>query len=179
MSKPEIPNPGKLVLSVLSSKWEFFCDRLQNTLAREFGAIDYQSPFIPFTETTYYDRELGKPISRQILAFEPLVEQNGLPEIKLLTNQWEKDYSRDGCRIFNLDPGLLTLERLVLATGKNFSHRVYLGQGIWADLTLIYARGDWMDLPWTFPDYAAEKTKTHLRAIREIYRRQLKNKTRT
>ena len=65
-------------------------------------------------------------------------------------------------------------ERLVLATGKNFSHRIYLGQGIWADLTLMFHKGDWFDLPWTFPDYATPEIKAHLTRIRDMYKDQLK-----
>ncbi len=174
MSHPEIPRPGKLFLSILSSRWELFQKELLCTLSRLFGRVDYESPFIPLTETDYYNRELGTPVFRRIYTFHPLVELNRLPEIKLATNNLEQEYLRDKNRLFNLDPGLLTLERLVLGTGKNFTHRIYLGQGIWADLTLIFARGDWVDLPWTFPDYASEKIKAHLREIRTDYRNQLK-----
>lgn len=174
MSQPEIPRPGKLFLSILSSKWDTFQDEVRLCLSKKFGRVDFESPLIPLTETDYYNRELGTPIYRGILTFEPLVELNSLPEIKLDTNRIESEYSRDGQRLFNLDPGLLTLERLVLGTGKNFTHRIYLDRGIWADLTLVYTRGDWVDLPWTFPDYASEKIKKYLRVIRDNYREQLK-----
>ena len=71
----------------------------------------------------------------------------------------------------NLDPGLITLERLVLASGKNFTHRVYLGQGIWADLTMIYnKKTGWVVLPWTFPDYATEDMKRRLTELRALYK---------
>ncbi len=173
MSQPEMPRPGKLFLSILSSRWELFQEELLRALSQQFGRVDFESPFIPLTETDYYNRELGTPIFRRIYTFYPLVELSGLPEIKLVTNKLEEKYLRDKKRLFNLDPGLLTLERLVLGTGKNFTHRIYLDQGIWADLTLIFARGDWVDLPWTFPDYASEKIKTHLREIRTNYREQL------
>jgi hypothetical protein len=175
MSTPQRPLPGKLILSVLAAEWDRFWPEVKSTLVEKFGKIDYESEYIPFTETSYYDSELGKPIFRKILAFEKLLEQNRLPEIKLATNILEEAYSREGKRLFNLDPGFITHERLVLATGKNFTHRVYLDQGIWADLTLIYSKGDWQDMPWTFPDYAAQKTKTHLRRIRDIYSKQIKD----
>ncbi len=175
MSRPRTPKPGKLFLSILSSKWELFGDRLKTRLNLEFGEPDYTSELIPLIETGYYDRELGTPIYRKILTYKPLVGLERLADLKLKTNELEKnELSKDEKRLFNLDPGLLTLERLVLASGKNFTHRVYLNSGIWADLTLIFSRGDWMDLPWTFPDYASEKIKVHLRNIRSIYHRQLR-----
>jgi len=175
MSTPRRPLPAKLILSVLAAKWDRFRPEIKSTLEEKFGEIDYESEYIPFTETTYYDSELGKPIYRKILAFADLFKQNRLPQIKLATNALEEAYSREGKRLFNLDPGFITHERLVLATGKNFTHRVYLDQGIWADLTLIFTKGDWRDMPWTFPDYSAQKTKTHLRSIRDIYSGQIKD----
>ena len=169
MSTPRIPKPGKLILSILSARWEKFWPELLPVLEKKMGKVDYQSELIPFTETRYYDEELGTPIFRRILAFSPLVPLDILPAIKLWTNTIENNYAQHQKRIFNLDPGILTHERLVLATGKNFTHRIYLRDGIWADLTLIYTKGDFQNLPWTFPDYASEKVKVHLRKIRELY----------
>lgn len=173
MSIPSIPKPGKLFLSILSSRWEFFWPDLLNTLEQKFGRTDYLTDLISFTETSYYDRELGHPVSRRLLTFNPLVELDSLAYVKLTTNGLEESFRKDGNRIFNLDPGLITLERLVLATGKNFTHRIYLTRGIWADLTLIFYRGDWQDLAWTFPDYSSEKIKKHLRTIRSRYHEQI------
>ncbi|MFO7726760.1 MAG: DUF4416 family protein [Desulfonatronovibrio sp.] len=173
MSSPSIPKPGKLFLSILSSRWELFRPDLLDSLEQKFGRADYLTNMIPFTETSYYNRELGTPVSRRLLTFTPLVELDSLANLKLITNSLEESFRKAGNRIFNLDPGLLTLERLVLATGKNFTHRVYLSRGIWADLTLIFQRGDWQNLDWTFPDYSSEKIKTHLRTIRSRYHKQI------
>ena len=105
--------------------------------------------------------------------------------MKLATNADERAHARPaidstgdptggqpgGSRRVNLDPGLITLERLVLASGKNFTHRVYLGQGIWADLTMIYnKKTGWVVLPWTFPDYATEDMKRRLTELRALYK---------
>jgi hypothetical protein len=117
MSTPCRPLPAKLIMSVLAAKWDRFWPEVKSTLEQKFGKSDYESEYIPFTETSYYDSELGKPIFRKILAFERLLEQNRLPEIKLATNTLEEAYSREGKRLFNLDPGFITHERLVLATG--------------------------------------------------------------
>lgn len=173
MSVPTDPNPGKLFLSILSSRWESFRPGLLDNLEQDFGRADYLSDLIAFTETSYYDQELDTPISRRILTFKPLVELDALADIKLGTNKLEQRFKIGGKRTFNLDPGIITMERLVLATGKNFTHRIYLSRGIWADLTLIYTKGDWKDLDWTFPDYSSEKIKKHLRIIRSRYHEQL------
>ena len=172
MSLPKTPVQGKLFLSILSSKWQLFRPGLLDMLEKKFGPTDYLTDPISFTETSYYDRELDTPVSRRILTFEPLVELDALTEIKLFTNNLEERFKDGPNRIFNLDPGIVTLERLVLATGKNFTHRIYLSRGIWADLTLIFTKGDWKDLDWTFPDYSSEKIKKHLRIIRTRYQRQ-------
>lgn len=173
MSTPKIPEPGKLILSILSSKWSHFWPALQSDLEIEFGPVDYITDIIDFTETRYYDHELGVPIFRRILTFSPLLPLDRLVDTKLFTNTLENKHLSNGKRIFNLDPGLITLERLVLATGKNFTHRIYLSQGIWADLTMIYTKGDWKALDWTFPDYASLRIKHHLRIIRNNYYKQL------
>jgi hypothetical protein len=179
MSTPVIPSPGKLYLSILSSGWRLFWPALLDILEEKFGPADYLTDLIPFTETAYYDQELGTPLSRRIMTFEALAELDALAEIKLFTNEIEERYKTDGNRIFNLDPGIVTMERLVLATGKNFTHRVYLSKGIWADLTLIFTRGDWKDLEWTFPDYCSEKIKKHLRIIRKRYYEQARQNKRS
>lgn len=176
MSTPRIPVPAKAVLSVLSSQWEHFWTELLPKLEELLGAIDYQSPLIPFTQTSYYNQELGTPITRRLLSFVQPLDMDKLPGIKLATNALEEQWTHNGSRLFNLDPGYITQERLVLATGKNFSHRIYLGQGIWADLTLIFHKGDWFDLPWTFPDYATLEIKNHLTLIRNLYKNSLHHK---
>jgi hypothetical protein len=175
MSIPSTPLPARSFLSVLGVHWEEFWDDLRPRLEALLGEIDYESDLIPFTQTSYYDQEMGRPITRRILSFSLPLTMDDLPRIKVATNALENEYARDGRRRFNLDPGYITQERLVLATGKNFSHRIYLEQGIWADLTLIFHKGDWFDLPWTFPDYAGAEIKAHLTRIREMYKHDLKH----
>jgi hypothetical protein len=104
-----------------------------------------------------------------MLAFKPLVEQDRLAEIKLATNAMEQACVVDGRRRVNIDPGYLLLERFVLATGKNYSHRIHIGRGIYADLTLIYRRGGYQPLPWTYPDYADQPLRLFLLAVRRKY----------
>ncbi|MFW6323622.1 MAG: DUF4416 family protein [Desulfovibrionales bacterium] len=178
MSTPKKPFPALLVLSVLSSKWPSR-EELKGELTSRLGPIEYESGRIPFVETSYYDEELGTPISRELIGFAGLVKQDFLPEIKLWTNSLEETWSKGGRRVYNLDPGLLTFERLVLATGKNFTHRIYLGSGIWADLTLLFQKGKWQTLPWTFPDYAGKSVQKHLSRLRELYAEKMQTRRST
>ena len=91
-----------------------------------------------------------------------------------MTNDLESKYSRDDRRRVNLDPGYLLRERFVLATGKNFSHRIYIGRRIYADLTLIFTKGVFQTLPWTYPDYADKKMLGYLEQVRSKYVSDLK-----
>ncbi|MHC1701724.1 MAG: DUF4416 family protein [Humidesulfovibrio sp.] len=183
MSIPREPRPGKLVLSVLAAAdwWDLAWPDFRADLVECFGPVDYETPPLPFAHTAYYDGELGTPLARRLLGFARLVPLDGLAAVKLATNAIEAKHARPadtqpvghsgGSRRVNLDPGLITLERLVLASGKNFTHRVYLGQGIWADLTLIYnKKTGWVVLPWTFPDYATEDMKRRLTELRALYK---------
>ena len=98
---------------------------------------------------------MGDNLFRKLISFEKLIKPETLSDIKLFTNSIENEHlAEGGKRIVNIDPGYISLEKLVLATGKNFAHRIYLRNGIYADLTLVYKNGDFQPLEWTFPDYA-------------------------
>ena len=177
MSRPTEPNPVQPIVSVIGRDWDRFWPGLLHAMEAELGPADFISDPFPFTETDYYDTELGTPIQRRILAFEALIAPVRLVDIKLALNELETQYTRpDGTRRVNVDPGILSLERLVLATGKEFTHRIYLGRGIWADLTLLYQRGGWQSLPWTYPDYAGERVQAILSRIRSAYKAKLRNR---
>jgi hypothetical protein len=161
-----------LVISVLSADWEAFWPEVSTELTARFGPFESSEAFA-FDQTDYYDEELGTPITRRIVAFDALRPLDELADIKLWTNAVEGRFAVDGRRRFNLDPGFITMQSLVLATGKNFSHRIYLRDGIWADLTLMWQRKRWVDFPWTFPDYAGEAMKTRLTKLRLSYKNKL------
>ncbi len=135
--------------------------------------MDFLSMPGAFAYTTYYDNEMGSGIRRQTASFLNLVAQGSLPDIKLRTNEIETNLLRDGKRQVNIDPGLLSAERFVLATGKNFTHRVYLRDGIFADLTLVYQKGAYRPLPWTYPDYREPEFLHYLEVLRKKLRFQL------
>lgn len=176
MSIPQTPHKAKLVMAVIINGKDDF-DELQAKLAQKFGETELVSPWYDFDFTTYYEPEMGGPLYRRFIVYKELIDQETLPDIKLYTNGIENTFLNvNGQRRVNLDPGYLTLERFILATGKNFTHRVYLRDGIFADLTLLYTKGAFQVLPWTFPDYATETIREFLARVRGLYYQELKLK---
>ncbi len=175
MSTPKAPAPGLLIISILSSRWDECWPLLREELEAKFGPMDGMSEEFAFDLTDYYNAELGSPITRRLVEFAQLRPQEELSDIKLFTNSLENKYGEAGNRMFNLDPGFITMQRLVLATGKEFYHRIFLKDGIWADLTLVWQKKQWVDFPWTFPDYADESMKSRLTKLRQSYKYKLNN----
>ena len=168
MSNPQEPKPAKLVIGLFMKEKELF-EPLVDKLVSRFGAPDLVSRWMSFDYTAYYEQEMGSPLFRRLLTFRSLIEQLSLADIKLETNRLEDQYVRGGRRRVNIDPGYLLYERFVLASGKNFSHRIYIGKKVYADLTLIYQRGVFEKLPWTYPDYADRPIISFLEKARARY----------
>lgn len=173
MSRPKPPTPARLVVGFFLRETRLAAE-IAGALSQELGALDMASPWLAFDFTTYYAREMGSPLKRRLLVFRDLVEQTRLPAVKRMTNAIEDRYLKDGRRRVNIDPGYLLPERFVLATGKNFTHRIYVGDGIYADLTLIYHKGAFRTLPWTYPDYADRRLIDFLTLVRNKYMSDLK-----
>ena len=163
-----MPKPAKLVIGLFLKKKRLGIP-VTKELVERFGPIDVASAWLPFDFTTYYEPEMGKPLFRRLLAFKTLIDQDALAQIKIMTNDLELKYTRNDKRRVNLDPGYLLQERFVLATGKNFSYRIYIGRRIYADLTLIFTKGEFQTLPWTYPDYADKKLLSYLEQVRSKY----------
>jgi len=117
---------------------------------------------------------MGKPIFRTFLSFARLIQPEDLVEIKLTTNQIEEELACEGKRRVNLDPGYMQLGKFVLATTKDQMHRLYIGKGIYEEVTLHYQKKSWQPWSWTYPDYASDQYREILLAIRMIYYEQLK-----
>lgn len=166
------PQPVKLFIGLLARS-EDLLPLAERLLANKFGPVDHRSPVIPFSQTDYYRRELGPDIKRQFLGFRRLVKPDDLPKIKVFTNRLEKRLSDRQGRQVNLDPGILDQAKVVLATTKDFTHRLYLSLGIWAEVTLHYAGGRWQSWPWTYPDYQTEAYQQVFAELRRLYRSQL------
>jgi hypothetical protein len=173
MSLPRSPKPAKLIAGFFLQDKALAAD-VACDLRERLGSVDMISDWLDFDFTTYYEKEMGAPLYRRLIVFKTLVAQSQLAAIKQMTNRLENNYQRQGQRRVNIDPGYLTAERFVLASGKNFTHRIYLGQGIFADLTLIYQKGDFQALPWTYPDYAARRLIDFLSLVRNKYMLDLK-----
>ncbi len=170
MSLPRQPKPGKLVIGLLMKNKSLF-EPLTADLELLYGAPDMVSAWMSFGYTSYYEPEFGAPLFRRMLAFRKLIEQQDLAAIKIATNRLEASYAdtQNRRRRVNIDPGYLLYERFVLASGKNFTHRIYVGKGIYADLTLIYRGGAFETLPWTYPDYADRPILDFLEQARRKY----------
>lgn len=135
-------------------------EKVMEMLKEKFGSIDFRSQSIPFNFTDYYDKEMqpvsgqNPPLQREWISFVPHIRAEDLKLIKLGTIEIENKFRRpDHTRTVNIDPGYITLYNLVLASTKNYSHRVYLGDGIYAEVTLIYKNHHFCSLDWTYPDY--------------------------
>jgi hypothetical protein len=161
----------KLVLGVLLSEISLRAALLEG-LQGLFGSVDFTGPDLPFTSSHYYDAELGASIVRFFLSFRELVDPQTLPEIKIETNRLELRLGSGSRRRVNLDPGLLSLSRFVLASTKNSAHRIPLRHGIYAEVTLVYERGSFRPLEWTYPDYRSPGYLQVLGRIRGIYKEQ-------
>ncbi len=136
--------------------------------AQGLPKIAMRSPEVPFHYTNYYRPEMGDDLLRLFLIYEGVWSQDLLVPAKQMAREMETMFlDTGGNRTVNVDPGILTLERLVLATSKNFLHRIYLADGIFADLTLIYKKGGFVPLEWTFPDYQDVWTLDFLNSARK------------
>lgn len=174
MSTPSLPGPARLVIGVFMAD-KGLLEQVTKDLVAVFGPVDMMSQWFSFHHTSYYEKEMGSPLFRRLFSFSCLIDQESLPDIKFATNQIEAKYAKNGQRQINIDPGYLVLERFVLATGKNFIHRLYLAKGIYADLTLLYTKDGFSPLPWTYPDYAQDKIKNFLGAVRKKFLATLRN----
>jgi len=175
MSKPERSKPVKLFLSAIYSNPESL-KRVLGKLEERLGEIDYSTKEMSFEHTNYYEPEMGAPLFRQFFSFGNLIQPESLVDIKLFTNQLELEENEEGRRRINLDPGYVGMNQMVLATGKPSAHRIYLREGIWADLHLIFQSGSFQALPWTYPDYRSEPLIQLFNRLRELLKSRLREK---
>ncbi len=173
MSEPQPAEAVKLVASLFSGDGGVLAEAIA-ALSGQYGRADFISNPVPFDYTDYYAREFGASLIRRFVAFEDLIRPEALADVKLWTNGLEKGLAREGRRRVNIDPGYMAKAHLILATGKGFTHRPYLRDGIYADLTLVFRDRTFHPLPWTYPDYASPEMIGMLIRIRERYLLQLK-----
>ena len=156
MWEPEQPKPVKLLVAILAANQRCLTAALDALDAR-FGMMDNVSDVWAFTETDYYRDQTGDSIVRQLVSFDELVDPGRLARIKQAANELERELAEElkaaVPRPVNLDPGIIEPSKLILASTKNFSHRIYIGERIYAEVTLMYSKGLWQELPYTYPDY--------------------------
>ncbi len=171
------PKPVKLIVGVLAADEDSLSAAVTAVESR-FGHADFVSEVWPFYQTDYYRDQTGDSILRQFVSIADLIDPGELCRIKLKTNQMEeqlaKKLSKTVPRPVNLDPGLIEPSKLVLASTKNFSHRIYIGEGMYAELTLSYVKGKWESFSYTFPDYKQERYHGFLSRAREKLVEQLR-----
>lgn len=175
MAQARPPQPVKLICGILTGQ-ESRLAEIHQVLGDSFGPIDRVSDIWPFDQTRYYEPQMGPGLFRQFVAFQRLIDPEDLAVVKLRTNALEADLARQGAgvpRPVNLDPGYVTLSQLVLASTKPSAHRIYLRQGIYAEVTLQFAHGSWQVLPWTYPDYRQGRYHGYLKEVRQALHHQL------
>ena len=174
MGTAKEPKPVKLIASIFSAN-PARIDAAQVAMEERFGPVDFRSDLLPFDHTDFYAPEFGGGIVRRIVAFERLVDPDALPGIKRLTNDLESQLADSGGnRTVNVDPGYVSEGKMVLATTKDHRHRLYLGEGIYGEVTLYYHQGEFRAWDWTYPDYASPRYRQMFTEIRARYREQLR-----
>jgi hypothetical protein len=174
MAKQKPFLPVKLVCGIISSAPGAAAEA-ERRLAALYGAVDLRSPAFAFDLTDYYETEMGPGLERRFLSFAELIDPEALADIKLRTNALEEEIRRDegsAFRIVNLDPGYVTAAALIMATAKDFAHRVPLRDGIYAHLEFLFSRTGIKVLDWTYPDLRGEKYREFFGDMRARYLKQ-------
>jgi hypothetical protein len=168
------PPPVKLFCALLLTPTVSLVE-VERDLQQYFGTIVLRSPPVPFSQTAYYNREMGEELTRLYVAFEPLVSIVDLAAVKHTTNRLEGKWARtSGQRRVNLDPGYLDLAKVVLASTKDHAHRLYIGAGMFAEVTLRYRQKSFQPWEWTYPDYRLSTTLTFFNQLRKLYKARLR-----
>ena len=178
MGVPKPPNPVKLFVGMITQDPVWF-EMAVKTLQVDYGPIDFEGFPQPWNHTEYYAQEFGDQLIRKFVFFERLIWPDQLWKIKRAIIEIERQMGEviNGrlYRRVNLDPGYLTHSKVVLSTRKDFSHRVYLQEGIYAEVTLIYQGKQFRPMPYTYPDYRATEYLQLFDQAREAFCRSYQN----
>jgi hypothetical protein len=170
------PKPVKLIVGILASD-ERCLTVARESLSSTLGAIDLASDVWTFDQTDYYAGQIGPHILRQFVSIEQLIDPGQLAPIKHRTNAIEQQLAATLAMPFprpvNLDPGTVEPSKLVLATTKNYAHRIYIGNRMYAEVTLVFDKGRWHPLPYTYPDYHRQEyfdffSKVRLQLVQQL-----------
>ena len=177
-----LPKPAKLIISMFTSDKNLF-DLYKEKLIKRFGEVDIESNAQPFNFTDYYEEEFGKKLMQKLFSFSTLIRQDELAEIKIITNDLESNFGKENIkknmpchkRKINLDPGYITLDKYILASTKNGPSRIYLNQGIYAEITLRFINKSFVTCEYTYPNYKTDKYIFFLNSVRQKYKLQLRD----
>lgn len=175
MGKIRKVQPVKLFIGFIFKDETAFA-KAKSILRGQFGRMDYESEPLAFTYTDYYKAEFGESLTRKFISFQKLISPDALPGIKTNANLIEEKLSKLARRLINIDPGYLDMPKVILASTKDYRHRVYLGKGIFAEIALFYKGKSFSPWEWSYPDYKSKEYITIFNQIRELYAAQINNK---
>lgn len=160
------PQNVKFFCGIIASGCEIL-RKAESELEILFGKVDLKSELIDFDYTDYYEPEMGPGLIRRFISFSKLKDPSEIAQMKLQTNILEQQFAVKSGRTVNLDPGYIAPSKLVLASTKDFSHRIYLGQGIYGEITLNFRRGGFKFFEWTYPDFQSKEYCAFFLKVRE------------
>lgn len=172
MARIQKPPPGRLIVSIMYSSMDALAEGVK-MLEKKFGRVQYETLEIPCSEAEEYREEMGEDLLRRFYSFDGLVARDSLPDLKAACYKIEPKFSDtvDGYhfRTINIDPGILTPSALVVASHKEYNHRIYLRDGVWGEMALIYAHGKFCRLPWTNQDFCTDEAVDFFERVRSTF----------
>jgi hypothetical protein len=173
MTAPGSVLPAKLFIATLHAD-EAILEKAIEELSLQYGETDFVSEDFVFDVTDYYEAEMGSGLMRRFVSFKRLIDPSELASIKINSNCVEEKYRTASGRKINLDPGIIDYTKMVLASAKYGGQKIYLRDGIYADMTLVMVKGKWESFSWGFPDFKSGRYDAILNRIRDLYKAQMK-----
>jgi len=168
MSLPRANHPALLFTAILFSKGVDISKVLEE-LKVKLGTVLVQSREVGFVWSDYYEKEMGKDLKRVFVIYKDVVQRDEIVKVKRFTDSIEQEYAVNGKRRINIDPGLLCPENIILATNKPFFHRVYLSDGVYAEVTLFFKHDTYNPIEyWTYPEYRSTPVLEFFNSAREL-----------
>lgn len=144
-------------------------DKIRKEIIDSLAEIIYETEEVEFGHTSYYTKEMGDNLMRRFVFLRNEPDPDDVFEYKIKSNKTEELFAVNKQRTVNIDPGYMTLSKVCLLTTKNFSHRIYLRGGIYAEVTLSYQKKKYRTFEWTYPDYASDDIKNIFYYVRNKF----------
>lgn len=170
MGRAKIPSKVKLFAGLLYTAPEL--SKVETLLEELWGAVQFKSGEFPFTYSHYYDEELGPDIKRRFYVFQKCIDPEEIREVKIESNRVELENASNDLRKWNIDPGYIDLDKIVLATTKPATYRIYLGKGIYAQSTLFFKDKTYHPWSWTYRDYKEPRAIEFFNTVREQFKKE-------